>query len=102
MSDLEMTYRSHECPDWDGLSIRPGDPEMDCCTCPDPTLKLMACPFCGSAPAFGICDGGEDDPNHGGKFIECSNCHVSTPLIFPVMDDVTGPLSDIWNRRLKA
>lgn len=23
----------HDCPDWDGLHIRPGDPEFETCTC---------------------------------------------------------------------
>jgi Lar family restriction alleviation protein len=60
---------------------------------------LKPCPFCGGAPRFGECDGGENDPNHGARFIECSNCHASTPVIFPIKADVTGALSDIWNRR---
>ena len=25
--------RPHECPEWDGLCIYPGDPEMDACSC---------------------------------------------------------------------
>lgn len=36
LMELESRFakgRPHECPDWDGLTIFPGDPEMDGCTC---------------------------------------------------------------------
>lgn len=36
LKDLEERAKRgppHECPDWDGLSIFPGDPEMEGCTC---------------------------------------------------------------------
>lgn len=30
----DMTLNApHHCPDWDFMFIRPGDPEMECCTC---------------------------------------------------------------------
>lgn len=28
-----MLNKRHHCPDWDFDLIRPGDPEMECCTC---------------------------------------------------------------------
>jgi hypothetical protein len=28
------TQQAHYCPDWDFLLIRPGDAEMEVCTCP--------------------------------------------------------------------
>lgn len=31
-----MLNQPHGCPDWDFMWIRPGDPEMECCTCEPP------------------------------------------------------------------
>ena len=65
--------------------------------CPDCNLK--PCPFCGGSAKINKCIG-HDDPNFGGKYIECQNCHVCTPLIFLLTDDVDAPLREFWNRRL--
>jgi hypothetical protein len=32
---IQGLNRPHHCPDWDFAFIRPGDQEMDCCTCPE-------------------------------------------------------------------
>jgi hypothetical protein len=63
--------------------------------------KLLPCPCCGSSAEFKVVD---DLPNinHGGQFVECSNvarCGVTTRLIFPLKDDVSRELAEVWNRR---
>jgi hypothetical protein len=41
----------------------------------------------------------EDDPNFGGRYVQCDACYASTRLIFPVKDDVDHELAEAWNRR---
>ncbi|WP_424140267.1 Lar family restriction alleviation protein, partial [Roseomonas chloroacetimidivorans] len=66
---------------------------------PREEMVLAPCPFCGHDEAEYQRVENQSDENFGGMFVECRNCHVCTPLIFPVMDDVRPALSDIWNRR---
>lgn len=65
----------------------------------DPELKR--CPCCGSAAEF-RCVQGEDDDNFGGEFIECIVCGLTTPLLFPCMEEVKPLLAEKWNRRVSA
>jgi hypothetical protein len=62
-------------------------------------LALKPCPFCGRNSARIECCDEESHPNFGSRWVECGNCHVSTPIIFAVADCVDDALADIWNRR---
>lgn len=61
-------------------------------------LELKRCPCCGSAAEFRCVPGGGDE-NSGGEFIECIECGLTTPLLFPCMEDVKPLLAEKWNRR---
>ncbi|MBC9176779.1 Lar family restriction alleviation protein [Pseudoroseomonas ludipueritiae] len=60
--------------------------------------SLLPCAHCGGRAEFHRCEN-EEDANFGAVFVECSNCHMSSPLIFPLMDDAEPPLAERWNRR---
>jgi hypothetical protein len=61
--------------------------------------KLLPCPCCGGEAQFGEVDSGETDDNHGGHYIECSGCGLTTNLVFPDKGDVERELREVWNRR---
>lgn len=62
-------------------------------------MKLLPCPFCGGQADFGQVADSEIDPNSGGEFIDCSQCHASTALVFPLKGDVKRELIERWNQR---
>jgi hypothetical protein len=62
-------------------------------------IPLAACPFCGMSAGFRRCQN-SNDPNFNGEWIECSGCHSSTPIMFPLMDCVREQLAEMWNRRV--
>ena len=67
-----------------------------------PHMTLKPCPFCGGDAYFGVVgiDGGdEDDPNFGGRYIQCDTCNASTMLMFPLKESVDQALADAWNAR---
>ena len=64
-------------------------------------MKLKRCPFCGGKGKLISVDQ-EDDPNDGGKFIECQSCSASTAIMFPLMDGVDALLAEKWNLRVAA
>lgn len=66
-------------------------------------MIVKPCPFCGGGASFGRIY----DPDHrdfGGEYISCDvpNCEVTTPLIFPTMEDVKPKLLERWNRRVSG
>lgn len=58
--------------------------------------NLKQCPFCGGPARFVRIPDGDDA---SGEFIECIDCHVSTPILFPCMDSVKQLLIEKWNHR---
>jgi hypothetical protein len=51
------TQQAHCCPDWDFMLIRPGDVEMEVCTCPvadEPSEIALAVVPGGHCPYIGI------------------------------------------------
>ena len=67
---------------------------------PQSETTLKPCPFCGHAATFGRI-GDIDSRDHGGEYVSCDNprCEVTTPLIWPNMEDVRPLLAERWNRR---
>jgi hypothetical protein len=63
--------------------------------------KLRPCAHCGSGAVFGVITR-EDSEDYGAEFIECLVCKITTPLIFPCMDDPKPRLAEKWNRRARA
>lgn len=70
----------------------------------DGEIDLLPCPFCGADAEFGEVEGGKDDPNTGGRFVQCTNrlCAASSALIFACGDDPKPLLLERWNRRPNA
>ena len=64
-------------------------------------IDLKRCPCCGSAAEFRAVphDAPEDD-YPGGEWIECIVCCLTTPMMFPTMEDVKPLLAEKWNRRV--
>lgn len=64
---------------------------------------LLPCPCCGGAPKREVIpyhqEGDEDDPNAGGNYIACSQCNLSTALVFPLKGPVDRELAERWNQR---
>ena len=58
---------------------------------------LKRCPFCGAPAKFHEIKEGD---NEGSEYIECSQCHASTSLMYPLMDDVKELLAEKWNKRV--
>ena len=56
--------------------------------------KLLPFPCCGGDAEFAKEEG-------GGEYIECiaPNCHLSTALVYPAMDEAKPLLVERWNRR---
>lgn len=56
--------------------------------------KLLPCPCCGGDAEFAKEEG-------GGEYIECiaPNCHLSTALVYPAMDEAKPLLVERWSRR---
>lgn len=61
-----VNNQPHTCPDWDFLFIRPGDPEMECCTCAD--MAAIRAAFA------------EMKPGMSGPFDECQMLPPSADL----------------------
>lgn len=47
-----MLNQPHGCPDWDFMWIKPGDPEMECCTCEPSAAALQCCICSGPEPVI--------------------------------------------------
>lgn len=68
---MNSTPIEHECPDWDFLVIRPGDPEMAGCTC----FASAAPPS--EIPTSQMMHAGYDrlqQPDLKGRPVECYEC----------------------------
>lgn len=59
--------------------------------------QLLPCPFCGASAAFFDTEEGE---NAGGKWIQCTDCGVSSMIRFPLKEGVHDMLIEAWNRRV--
>ena len=67
-------------------------------------IDLKHCPCCGSAAEFRAvpAEAEEDVENAGAEWIECIVCGLTTPMMFPIMQDVKPLLAEKWNRRVPA
>lgn len=63
--------------------------------------KLLPCPFCGGRPEVTHIEENEDNPNFGGRYIECKSCGACTNLVFACGDDPAPILAEKWNTRAK-
>jgi len=59
--------------------------------------QLLPCPFCGASAAFFDTEEGE---NADGKWIQCTDCGVSSMIRFPLKEGVHDMLIEAWNRRV--
>lgn len=72
----------HACHDWDGLVIRPGDPEMEACSCrpisaSHEALSLLPCKVhCVECESGGHHWMPDCDEDNGQPFMKCKHCEA--------------------------
>lgn len=67
----------------------------------DEKVSLLPCPCCGSRARFQVI-APDAQFNAGGEYVDCSECGLSTNLMFPLKTDVREELTERWNRRASA
>lgn len=64
---------------------------------------LKRCPFCnGHAHFMDVLDDNPNPEHHGGIYVECADCNITTPLGFSLMEDCRPMLAEKWNARVAA
>lgn len=93
--------RKHGCPDWDGLVIQVGDPEMECCTCwpmapdigritPEDIKNMEGYPSLG--PAYRV----------AGRVAERAIAKMTPDMFKPVIDGAVAGIRDkLWDSVLE-
>jgi len=61
--------------------------------------ELKPCPCCGCRAVMRQAPLEPETSQSGGYYIECTGCHLTTLLMFSILDNCKPLLVGLWNRR---